>query len=346
MSAAGAPVPQPAARRPGLESVTGWHRAVDRLNVETSEEARAAFASGDTAGVRKFLWEPARDFVRVLRTAREPPRLHAVVLAVYARLAVAAKLWEMEMRWREQHIERFERGHVSGLVHRGWRNRLERVLASGEVGGPVAGGRGSTRRIVTERGNVIVRRFRRGGWMRWLGEIYFGIRPRPLREFRVLLRARRRGLPVPEPIAAVVERRFGVAYRGRLFMAEVVGGRPLLEFLDAERSADPAALLAHGLRAIHDHGLQHPDLSLGNVLVVPGPGGPSAVFVDLDRARLRGAPLGTTARRRALARLRRSAAKLDPRGRWLPAATLDRMEALYWSAPVAAPSAEHSGEAR
>lgn len=336
MNEAGAPAPQRDARPAGRESVTGWHRAVDRLNVESSDGAQAAFASGGSAGAWEFLWEPVREFGRALRVRSACPRLQAAVLAAYARLVRAAKLWETEMRWRKQHLESFERGHVCGVARRGWRDRLEQVLASGEGGGPMAGGRGSTRRIVTERGNVIVRRFRRGGWMCWLGETYFGARPRPLREFEVLLRARRRGLPVPEPIAAMVERRFGIAYRGRLFMAEVVGGRPLLEFLEAEPGAEAAPLLARGLRAIHDQGLRHPDLSLGNILVVSGPDGPSAVFIDLDRARLFGSSLGEAERRRALARLRRSVAKLDPQGRRLPAGELDRMEALYWSAPAGA----------
>lgn len=340
MNEPGAPAPQ----RPAGDSVTGWHRAVDRLNVETGDEAQAAFAGGHTAGAREFLWEPVRDFWRALRAAQDLPRLHAAVLVAYARLARAAKLWETEMRWREQHVESFACGRVSGVVRRGWRDCLERLLASGDEGELLAGGRGgSTRRVATERGNIVVRRFRRGGAMRWLGDVYFGARLRPLREFQVLLRARRRGLPVPEPIAAVVERRFGVAYRGRLFMTEVAGGRPLLEFLAQEPGAEVATLLARGLRTIHDHGLEHPDLSLGNVLVVTGPGGPSIVFVDLDRARLLDAPLGEAARRRALARLRRSAAKLDPLGRHLPAAALDRMEALYRSAPPAAPGAETRG---
>ena len=41
-------------------------------------------------------------------------------------------------------------------------------------------------------------------------------------------------------------------------------------------------------------------------------------------------PLGEAARSRGLQRLRRSAAKLDPAGRLLPAAALDRFEAAYW----------------
>jgi len=173
--------------------------------------------------------------------------------------------------------------------------------------------------------------------MRWLGGCYFGLRPRPLREFSVLLRARRRGLPVPEPLAAVVERRFFLAYRGRLLMREVVGGTPLLQWLENEGGEREGilGLLARSLRDVHDAGLAHPDLNLRNVLVVARSYGPRLVFVDLDRARFGAGPLGVGARRRGLQRLRRSAAKLDPAGRLLPAPALDRMEAAYWRPALA-----------
>ena len=312
------------------EPLTDWHRAVERLNVETCEAAELAFARGETAGARQFLWEPLRDFVSAAVRVAGPHRVSRAVLAGYWSLARAAKLWESEMRWREVHLESFESGRTHGVVRREWRAALERVLdrqADGEV---MVGGRGGTVRIPTEQGPVILRRFRRGGAMRWLGETYFGFRPRPLREFAILLRARRRGLAVPDPLAAVVERRFGIAYWGCLLMHEIVGGTPISELVGAEPGADLVALLARGLRELHDAGLSHPDLNLGNVLVVARSYGPLLAFVDLDRARLRSRPLGAAARRRSLRRLRRSAAKLDPAGRLLSAQALDRLERVYW----------------
>jgi 3-deoxy-D-manno-octulosonic acid kinase len=254
-------------------------------------------------------------------------------VASYWWIARAAKLWEVEMHWRDLHIERFESGSVFGLVRREWRETLRPLVVGAENGLPLTGGRGATARFETEQGGVVLRRFRRGGAMRWLGDVYFGLRPRPLREFAVLLRARRRGLPVPDPLAAVVERRALVAYRGRLLMREIVGGVPILQWLEQEADAGGAGILprlAHALRELHDAGLDHPDLNLENVLVVSRSYGPRIVFVDLDRARLGTSPLGAPARRRALLRLRRSAAKLDPAGRLLPASALDGIEALYW----------------
>jgi len=323
-------IPRGASATPVREPATRWHRLVEQLNFESGEAAAAAFASGATAGTRQFVWEPLRSFAYAWLHPPAPPRFFAAVLAGYAALTCAAKVWETEARWREGHLESFQRGRRSGLVRKGWRDRLERVLAVGDEGDIVAGGRGTTRRISTERGAIFARRFRRGGAMRWLGETYFSLRPRPLREFDLLLRARRRGLPVPEPIAAVVERRFAIAHRGLLVTAEVAGGRPLLDVLRESPSTDLIEPMAHGLRLLHDAGLCHPDLNLGNLLVVSGSEGFRVVVVDLDRARLQRKALSKAARRRGLRRLRRSAAKLDPQGRWLLPGQLDRMEEIYW----------------
>jgi 3-deoxy-D-manno-octulosonic acid kinase len=312
---------------------------VERLNIETDELAEIAFARGETAGARQFLWEPLRAFfAAALHPQAGRPRLGAV-MAGYRQLARAAKLWEEEMLWRDRHLETFERGRSFGVVRREWRDAVEQALGAERAEHALAGGRGGTFRVATEHGDVVLRRARRGGAMRWLGETYFGLRPRPLREFAVLLRARRRGLPVPEPVAALAERRFGVAYRGLLVMRDL-GGTPLSTLIDAETPGDLVPLLAHALRDLHDAGLDHPDLNLGNILVVTRSYGRRIAFVDLDRARLRGRPLGLAARHHSLRRLRRSARKLDPSGRLLSQGELDRLEECYWSFDAAPRVAE------
>jgi 3-deoxy-D-manno-octulosonic acid kinase len=325
VSDAEAPKSRPAAV--AREPFTGWHRAVERLNIETDELAEAAFAGGETAGARQFLWMPLRAF---LATLLRPAQGTWAVLAAYRQIALAAKLWEEEMRWRNRHLETFERGRSFGVVRREWREVVEPLLGAKRLGHSLGGGRGGTLRIPTEHGDLVLRRLRRGGAMRWLGETHFGLRPRPLREFAVLLRARRRGLPVPDPVAAVVERRLGIAYRGFMVMRDL-GGEPVSALIGGEQPPDLLRLLALGLRQLHDAGLDHPDLNLGNVLWIPRSYGPRLAFVDLDRARLHVGPLGLAGRRRCLRRLRRSAAKLDPRGRLLSAPALDRLEEIYWA---------------
>jgi 3-deoxy-D-manno-octulosonic acid kinase len=309
---------------------------VERLNIDTDELAERAFARGETAGARQFLWQPLRAFLAAALRAQP-----GAVMAGYRQLACAAKLWEEEMRWRDRHLETFERGRSFGIVRREWRDTVERVLGADRYGHVLEGGRGGTSRIATEHGDIVLRRARRGGAMRWLGETYFGPRPRPLREFAVLLRARRRGLPVPDPVAALAERRFGIAYRGLLLMRDL-GGTPLCALSDKEAPADLVSLLARALRELHDAGLSHPDLNLGNVLVIRRSYEWRIAFVDLDRASLRGRPLGAAARRRSLRRLRRSARKLDPDGRLLPEAALDRLEETYWSLGAAPPPSQEA----
>jgi len=293
------------------------------------------------------LWEPLRAFAVALWRTGRGARLSHAVLAGYWMLARAAKLWEAETRWREENLEALVYGRSVGIVRREWIAALERLLDGESEGDPIDGGRGGTVRVATGQGAVIVRRFRRGGAVRWLGDRYFGFRPRPFREFFVLLRARRRGLPVPEPVAALIDRR-RPGYRGMLVMREIEGATPLSALVDRGVDFDLAAGLADSLRELHDAGLDHPDLNLGNVLLRVRSNGSRLAFVDLDRARLHVESLGRRARTRNLRRFRRSAVKLDPGGRLLPPSELDRLEALYWGAtPAAGGIAEdRSGTAR
>src|SRR5438105_4906002 len=78
--------------------------------------------------------------------------------------------------------------------------------------------------------------------------------------------ARRRGLPVPEPVAALVDRR-GLGYRGMLVMREIGDATPISALVDRGIDFDLARDLADSLRELHDAGLDHPDLNLGNVLL-------------------------------------------------------------------------------
>lgn len=307
-----------------------WRDTVDRLNVETTAWAEAAFARGEIPDARYFLWRPLEAFARELLAPRGGGRFAAAVIAGYAEIVRAAKLWDTDRCWRERTAVCLRRERRVLLVLRDWRKSLTAILDGLGSGEPIGGGRGGTSRLVTEEGALVVRRCLRGGVMRWAGGLYFGWRPRPLREFWVLLEARRRGLPVPEPVLAVVEYGPGWIHRGWLVMREIVGGVPLWEFLRNHPAGGVAEALGRGLRQAHDRGLAHPDLNLRNILVVVEGGDARFAFVDLDRARLCREPLGEAARRRSLRRIRRSALRLDPRGEVVGAALLDRVEESYW----------------
>ena len=178
-------------------------------------------------------------------------------------------------------------------------------------------GRGGAWRVELPGGlRVVVRFYRRGGLVaRVVRDTYVGPRPRPLHELAVTVEARRRGVPAPEVLGARVEG--GLVYRGALVTAEVPHARTL--FAALREAAGDGARCALAARAglavarLHDAGVYHADLNLTNLLVGPAPGD-DIVVVDFDRARVREGPLGRRARRRNLARLGRSLAKLDPEG--------------------------------
>jgi 3-deoxy-D-manno-octulosonic acid kinase len=190
---------------------------------------------------------------------------------------------------------------------------LELPRAAEQVGS----GRGGAWRLELPGGlRVVVRLYRRGGLVaRVVRDTYLGPRPRPLHELAVTVEARRRGVAAPEVLGARVEG--GLVYRGALVTAEVPNAHTLFDALRAAPGAgERAALAARAGRAVarlHDAGVYHADLNLTNLLVGPD-GADDVVVVDFDRARVHDGPLGARARRRNLARLARSLAKLDPAG--------------------------------
>jgi 3-deoxy-D-manno-octulosonic acid kinase len=157
-------------------------------------------------------------------------------------------------------------------------------------------------------GGIVVRPCRRGGWIgRLLGRTYLGWRARPWRELTVSVEARARAVPTPAIVAARVDG-WGI-YGGAVVTEEAAD---TLTLADALRATASAAERARAARAageavgrMHAAGIEHADLNLNNILV-PARDGGGALVIDLDKARLRGAPLGSTFRQRNLRRLRRS----------------------------------------
>jgi 3-deoxy-D-manno-octulosonic acid kinase len=300
--------------------------AVTALDAAATASAARAFSRGERAGARAFLWRPIVAAVAAVGARSPDGRAQGPVFAGFGQVLHAAKLMEADLHWREETAVACTIGARRCLVRRGWRGAMTAILEGGAEAELLAGGRGGVLRYRTEQGNVILRRYRRGGAIRWLGTLYAGRRWRPFREFWILETARRCGLPVVEPIAAVVEPLAPGVYRGLLATFEVGGARPIHRAVESGGAAwvEP---LAAALRRIHDAGLRHDDLNLGNVLVS---GAGEIVFVDLDRGAFLGEPIPRVARSAALARLRRSARKLDPASRILPDVELDRLEERYW----------------
>src|SRR5260370_40859729 len=81
---------------------------------------------------------------------------------------------------------------------------FERLAALEQSPASGAGNRGSGHVIELEQGvRLFVRRSRRVGLARFaLSGLYFGTRPRPVRELAIAAEAHRPGVPVPVPIGA------------------------------------------------------------------------------------------------------------------------------------------------
>jgi tRNA A-37 threonylcarbamoyl transferase component Bud32 len=234
-------------------------------------------------------------------------------------------------------FEWVRKGPVTVLVRADVRQWLVPLLdaANGQAGiatQPVIGGRGGAFIVHGPEGHaVVVRPYRRGGLpARWLYDTYFGWEARPVRELCVMDALRRRGAPVAEVYAAMVEWLLPGCYRGSLVTRYVSGARSLWAWVSGapappERTA-VFGQVGRALRCLHDRGKCHPDLNLNNILVCPGFPAPTILFIDFDRAH-------GAARWHAfaadLARLRRSAQKLDPRGERVTQADLEDLEAAY-----------------
>lgn len=233
-------------------------------------------------------------------------------------------------------FERVQQGRASLLVRADARDWLvpllmSAVCGSGEYGGSaLEGGRGGAR-VVRVRGHeLVLRSCRRGGMPgRVLRDTYFGCLPRPFCEVSTLQALRRRGVPVVEPLGACVQWLVPGCYRGWVVTRYIRDARTLWDWAAGGVGGASRVLVwrlvGKAIRRLHDAGARHPDLNLRNILVCPGEDVPQVVLVDFDRPRLSGwrAAVGD------LARLERSARKLDPHGNAVTAEDLRQLRAAY-----------------
>ncbi len=207
----------------------------------------------------------------------------------------------------------------------GWETRL---------GQPVAGpGRGATSLLRLSSGRVLrLKRLRRGGWLAPLWRDQFHGEGRALDNLRVSVEAGRRGVATPPVLALLVVHRVGGLVRAWLGIEELADAVDLRSCFGSDQPPTHAELDAALalVRRMHDLGLEHRDLNLGNLMIrrrptlraptlrAPTVGCDSgsvlvseaeAFVVDLGLARLHAGPLGFQLRQRALRRLERSYVK-------------------------------------
>lgn len=198
-----------------------------------------------------------------------------------------------------------------------------------------AGGRGGAWIVsLPTGGEAVVRPGRRGGWFGRLVRSRYFVGDRFVQELILTERLRRRGAPVPEPLAAVRhEHRPG--YATWLVTRRIPGTVPAAEALAAAPADRMDVLLeaaGRGVGRLHRAGADHADLNAWNVLLRCDGERPDAWIVDLDGARLQAGALGPRRAAANLARLRRSLAKLALSG---ALAAWPAFERGYTSAPEA-----------
>ena len=174
------------------------------------------------------------------------------------------------------------------------------------------GGRGSA--WILDRGETqwVLRHYRRGGVPgKVVRDHYFWIGlklSRPWWEWRLLDSLYKEGLPVPQPVAARVERR-GLLYRGDLITRRIPDASSLAERLAAGDAARiPWGAIGRCLHRFHQAGVCHADLNAHNLLLDASD---TVYLIDFDRGTRREGGAWTSGN---LARLKRSLDKLSGEG--------------------------------
>jgi 3-deoxy-D-manno-octulosonic acid kinase len=169
-------------------------------------------------------------------------------------------------------------------------------------------GRGEVLIVARGADRWVLRHYRRGGLVArvvddhylWLG----ADRTRAFREWRLLRYLRDSGLPVPNPVAAHVYRT-GWIYTADIITSYLPDTQKLSWFIGQARPPEGCwRRIGAMIRAVHDRGVDHPDLTAHNVLL---DGGGNCFLVDFDNARVN--PPGEW-RRAGLERFNRSLRKV------------------------------------
>lgn len=214
-------------------------------------------------------------------------------------------------------MERFERVTGGGILYDA--SRLRKPAAElfdtaywRAQGGlqELAGGRASVAIVTAGEDRWVLRHYRRGGFMArishdsylWLGEA----RTRSFAEWRLLAELRRRGLPVPAPIAARYVRGL-LTYRADLITEHLPDSRTLADAITgAQLPREQWSAVGQTLAAFHREGVHHADLNAHNIMVEHAVA-PRVFLLDFDRGRIE--PRGSW-EQDVLARLRRSLEKI------------------------------------
>lgn len=185
----------------------------------------------------------------------------------------------------------------------------ESALASGSA----ASGRGATAVVDGVSGvRWRMKAMRRGGRFARVWRDRYPSARRLVATLSASVEAQARGVPTAHPIALIVKAGTGGFVRGAIAFEELERSEDLARLVlrGAATRADLVATI-DAVRAMHDRGVIHPDLNLGNVMLRPrADGSPEVFLIDFDLASFAPRPLPFGPRQAALRRLERSCAKL------------------------------------
>jgi len=179
--------------------------------------------------------------------------------------------------------------------------------ATADAAPSVIGGRGAAWMLKHGKDEWVLRHYRRGGLPgRFVRDRYLWIGldvSRPWWEWHLLDSLYKEGLPVPQAVAARVQRR-GLLYKGDLITRRIPAAHNLAERLAAGGDI-PWNAVGRCLRRFHEAGVCHADLNANNILLDRAG---QVYLIDFDRGtrRREGAWRGAN-----LARLKRSLEKLS-----------------------------------
>jgi len=224
----------------------------------------------------------------------------------------------------DQVPERFERviGSGSAALVRSdfldtFRSRRLEDCAGGRSSGaiPVSGGRGAAHVLSTRPfGEVVIRPYRRGGWVQHLVRRRYFLGARAFRELNVTERLRTAGAPVPEVLAAVQrDARPGPGYEACIVTRRIAGTIPAASALRRARSGEVRLMMEQiggSVRECHEAHGWHADLNAWNLLIPEARPELPVIVIDWDRGRYVEEGLSERARRANLERLRRSLTRL------------------------------------
>ena len=183
---------------------------------------------------------------------------------------------------------------------------------------------------------IVIRHFQRGGMIRKLiPDLYCGA-SRPLQELWVGYRAREKGVPFADIVAACHTKIFGKLHRGDLATREIKDGKDLAAYLadlgqplTREKVLEKRKVIKVAgelVRVMHEAGIFHGDLNLKNIILqTTSSQNIKGFLIDFDKSFIR-SPLKGKQRIRNLLRLNRSAEKFKKQG--LPLTRTDAIRFL------------------